>query len=113
MGMVMDDVITDLIELRNKNAIYKPTLRLSAQRGLYYRWPKGKEFLMVSEQIETPVDKVFTAEVYDKTSSLLRVFQNHIDNGCEHCKSILKNGLGPSTTPEPEPIPEPPRNDLQ
>ena len=24
-----------------------------------------------------------------------------------------KNGLGPSTTPEPEPIPEPPRNDLQ
>ena len=68
---------------------------------------------MVDRQIQDSSIKTSTEEVYDKTSSLLRVFQEHIDNGCPHCNSILKNGLRPSTTPEPEPIPEPPRNDLQ
>ena len=32
--------------------------------------------------------------VYQKTSDILAVFQNHVDNGCEHCISILKSGLG-------------------
>ena len=40
-----------------------------------------------------------TKEVYDKTSDLLTVFQNHIDNGCQHCLSIIKKGLGTNQNP--------------
>lgn len=51
---------------------------------------------MDDSQIKTSVIKTSTAEVYDKTSNILRAIENC---GCTHCIALLKSGLGNQPNP--------------
>lgn len=47
---------------------------------------------MGSSKIADSVNKYSTLEVVRKTTQILAVIENHIDNdNCEHCRELLKN----------------------
>ena len=63
-----------------------------------------------NRQIQTTGIKNYQAQVYQKTSNILRAIEQC---GCSHCLSILKSGLGNQPKPtdtDDTTIPEPPGN---
>lgn len=65
---------------------------------------------MVSETVQTSSILTSTAEVYDKTSNILRAIEQC---GCIHCLSILKKGLVSSRDPTDDDSTTTQRNQLQ